>query len=585
MGYFLYSEVQNLKTLLGQEGETLTEIITQIQNILTTSARHEETSPQASYDFYDELNGALKTYKKEKLYINRSLGSKIRAFFGLAPIEEKQFSLLRKEIKAKIEEFQKLKKQIWQPSPEDSLKLARAAGQDSLDVIAAYMRPKTNSHSSNLKNITRFKSSMFGSQEKAINKMRLLAHRLMGKKRFKDNSLNGLPRNIAVYKIIRDLVKFQTAYKKQLSPRLNQQLENVILYLGTTLDLLDQKEFALLFNRTRWGFIEERKADITYGIKKTLLLLKPNEKFLLPTGYTVANNGGGHAIAIEFCRQENNQFKMSLYNTGDGAEKLLDSWKIIKLIFDWFAHVHAVHDVSIDEITKSTLIDDLFRPSFEPQASAEVGKNAMMAPFKELQQQQRLVQEEETYLLQTNGTCAHDSIMAWLSLQLDGHLFRCFKHFVINRSIEKLDSFQQQAVNLVGVDVNTIAQLRISGVEQRDKLHDLLKDELKEVIALRQTMNQKYRKPEHRDEEKIIDDDYLKKLEVKVQILKISYQTEAAQDLSATVVSPGYFASKQLNSLWNNFNTKKKKLELAQKIAGAEDKNDALPLIRGITQI
>lgn len=439
---------------------------------LIAQQEQKKKSNKQSLVFWQHLSETLSQYYYQKIYPNKPWYEKLFIWLGwyfLSSPEEKQFFNYLDTANAKAHNYSEEDQSLW----DDSW-------------VLDYVMPNVTDQ----KSYTNTSAPQFN----FTNKLKVIAHRLMGKDKFDDVSVvQGNAPELETYKVLRELEKFRDRFKWDQKQR--SQLDRLIKSMQTTLSIMK----LIVVHQTLTEYQKEyhkedqRIEDIIWVIGNRLKELAPDDVLVVPHGYNFENSG--HAALVEFNKANN---RINFINTGAGAaDPILNTAKstldkkaeeqIIqfavngKLMMCYLEPEEPIDDKAITD----DLIDQIISPSTRKYSSAEEATKAMSAPLHSYAARKQLKSMSNAYNAQTNGTCSHSCWEAWLSLNMDNQMFHAFQLFVNHRAQQKLTKIKQEFPGLSAQHKDAINRLAASG----KTAHALVKNELQQSMG-KNTTNQ-----------------------------------------------------------------------------------------------
>lgn len=371
---------------------------------------------------HDELAAIEKIYAKQ-----RGAWQQFKAAFGLGTLEEKQVWLLMRETKRELANLTAQELRVWYPD----------LGFPLNGLVRLFMGIASFTGLNVLQSI---KSRV---QTADSTKIKYAAFHLMGKRRFQGADVEGSIFSSTLQHIIDELTEFQDDFHLSKSDR--QATTTVLEQLKRCKDYQDDFDLLSLLKRMEKGVSmnyletsstlhEQRYADIRYKIAKDMAALAEGESLLLPSGYLAKD--GAHAALGLLTKNAGATFTYTQINTGSGA---LELESLLKQVYGWFTTTG--NDYCLQSVP-ATLINDRFIRSITQSIandyhSSYSAKNAMLKPFQEYA---NYFDTKHRHELQTNGTCANDCVVSYLSRRLPNGIFHCFSGYTNRRASQYLKS-------------------------------------------------------------------------------------------------------------------------------------------------
>jgi hypothetical protein len=463
----------------------------------------------------------MSEYYKTHHYKKKTRWEKVKYHFGKVDADEKAFLDVKR---ASREEYHQSKKQFktsWGIGPDNGMQL-RLRGQRKKD----HMGPKRYTD-----------IKIAGATTRLQAKLRLVAHWLMGDTDHnKQDAIQGLPRDYTGYKLKRELEKFKVKFAGDLNNNENRELDASIKCLETHCDLLDRISFSqTLSNTFRNPLAQQRLNDINYRACKAIHELQPGERFLLPHGFRV-DGGAGHATLVEYIKNADHTVDVRFINTGSGnsshlAAKTPDVFALISDIASFInalqgkTSVYTSKGYDLNQLFIDDLIKQLLDPIVLPSDNSDDGEKRMVAPLFQLQQDGKLV-ADKNIKLQTNGTCSHSCIMAWLQVTLPEDIYQGFELFGIKRADARLDKLvgSEDVYTVVPNIAEIQTSLKASSTASQATITDWMKAREKKAQAHVDSTYTKILKAS-KNQRPVIDDKYIAKRRQKLIDVQVEQAT------------------------------------------------------------
>lgn len=236
-------------------------------------------------------------------------------------------------------------------------------------------------------------------------------------------------------------------------------LNDFIQHEGTRLDASTQKLLAQLLKQINRSsalvkeletakFILASKArdpiaqqkcidDLSYRIQKAIIELPQGESVLIPHGFR--SKKGGHATVIECTKINANEVTFKIINTGSGQVRTPD----YKLKFtppgNYWTPIRVTSPMSIAELNNNQFFAELLTPLL---VANKHSAKKMKAFVHKLYKQGMLHNSEQWLTLQTNGTCAHTSLLEWFKSRVPSPTFQLFNFLTVDKALHHLDQFK-----------------------------------------------------------------------------------------------------------------------------------------------
>ena len=238
-----------------------------------------------------------------------------------------------------------------------------------------------------------------------------------------------------------DLEAFHSFYKGILTTSQQSQIQECLSILEIAANL-DQKivgVFELMHkHKVPNDVVDSRIADIAFEIEQSIENLGVNERFVFPGGYVFPGNS--HAVVFEVLRARENEFHFSIFNTGAGADfgqpfvdnigKKLGSTSQTK--------VPLFTNLPKEAVSEQNFLIELIQYQVHPTRGMSPVIESIVNQFT--QKFQGIQTTRESHELQTWGTCAHDSVDAFLEYFLPPSLFTPFHYDMLLRARGELSA-------------------------------------------------------------------------------------------------------------------------------------------------
>ncbi|MBL7479377.1 hypothetical protein [Legionella bononiensis] len=439
-----------------------------------------ERSSLARSEFLNQLYQSLKNYQNE-IFKEKSWWGRLIGFFGFLPPHERSVQNVINTVHRSFKQAQKQQDDVLYPN--FFFRILRFFGFTSNEL---FVRKNYKSYTSN-------------------EQLKYLSHHLMGDQELNAHeALQGKSKSSAYQHFSNDLKKFIKSKHNHLDPITKEQLLSLKQKLDDGFVLASKIDFMLVIdqmdeNKDRR---EELLFDLAYQIKHSIYHLKVGDSMIIPHGF--GSKDGRHATVVECKRINQNEVVFKFINTGYGVNDT-ESYKTIfktALLGDNRTRpIKVSSPFGIESLLKDNFIERLLAPVV---IGEDKKGEQMNAPLLELYRDGKLHDDEQSLTLQTNGTCAQSSLLAWFKTQVTEPVFVLFSSFIIQRAHNHLQNYK----GTNSVDESSLNALRRAGditVEEKQTELSRTKDHIAaEILSLKSELRSILRKkgkviPEHMD--------------------------------------------------------------------------------------
>jgi hypothetical protein len=413
----LYIEAQDLKKVA--ETLNLQQMSAAITRIRALSKQFPEVSPGAKYRFYYDLFTILNDYLNKKF--PKANKGNLAKIFNIADKDEAPLRSQLSELEANFKSNQQRQEQIWKLPL--FIRVSAFLSDAEFNIVDLYKNP-------DFRNV--INGSTAANEFKATFRLKNISQNLMSHLSVESPVLEGNSPTLSAYKTMKLLRKFKAKNLRNLSPSYRRQVEAAIKILEQFLQFSMKIEFHHFIQAENKEMVEERIADLAADIKMVLLRLPANVKLAIPTGFKT--NTGGHAAAVELSHDGQGRYQLSLVETGCFAEVILNRTQFRPARGSLFT----IQSLTLHDLLKTPLLEDLLRAKFYAAKDSTSGAQFMLRPFLSLQGDPRLVIERNKVSLQHSKICTNATANALVELNFDPELYKCFDHFKISHSLEKI---------------------------------------------------------------------------------------------------------------------------------------------------
>ncbi len=284
--------------------------------------------------------------------------------------------------------------------------------------------------------------------------------------------------------------------------------------------------------------ITSQQANIAHELIQSIGELSPGKGILIPSGYTI--HGDGHATLLRIIRVDNGErakkFSAYLYNEGEGLN--YHPQEIDELGREWFQSF-----IQIDNITEEKFSEDFFyRLLGQDNVHTDSDINTVYNNFYGLgtvsNQTSRSLKPQCWTKGQLGGSCAAQSILAYLRHILPEDVYKLFKFILRSRYVLALVSH----INSKDIDPDLL-KVTVELIRHIEKYNHEIRDR---VQGLKETLNSSAAKQKIPQNEKA----YLCIEQVKEALLK----NLSLDDLRALLYSsPPLVVPTEIKVQWHDF--------------------------------
>jgi len=201
-----------------------------------------------------------------------------------------------------------------------------------------------------------------------------------------------------------------------------------------------------------------------------------------------------HAIVYEVKRGDDDKYTFSIFNTGDGCWKHMFGGGLFKGVAEFFRQLFGNRSqaYTISGLTKDSFTKDFLKKlvdiSRDPNEGVGLVYKTVNNALLEGENKGHRVwhwKGQYIYRLQSEGTCAHASLEAWMRASMSEEIFKKLKMNMVAVSIDKLAKILKQLNNpqpsLSNIKAKDLTKERSARIEMVDRLS-------KGVLALQKTM-------------------------------------------------------------------------------------------------
>ncbi len=279
-------------------------------------------------------------------------------------------------------------------------------------------------------------------------RIKYCAFRVLGTTKSENESYAGEAPLFALNNISHDIQAFIDRYGNDL-------LEEDLASLQDAKAKISQAQRIAYYGFANKIFIALRERNITRGyfqpdvdaiseetaccVRNVCKQLEVGGSFILPGGFI--SQSTGHAVIFEI-RRNQDDYTFTVYNSGDGVDNHQSNWQtIVGSALQRLAATRIYTVRKLDIVADVNFHKDLLMLNRgEGESMDEV--------FEILDRQLGESKVGKFYALQTNGTCAHDSIVCWLSSALRAPLFHALLIHMTTRGITSLPPGEEYLKNI-----------------------------------------------------------------------------------------------------------------------------------------
>lgn len=271
------------------------------------------------------------------------------------------------------------------------------------------------------------------------------AFRLVGNHETYSQFVHGDTPFLSISSLLGDIQAFKNDYAAQLKAEDSIELEEHLKQIEK-LRKQTVRFMALVLNHAKIPFLNDKTVlqkgmvDHARMFIREIKNLNVGEKTPMYGGYS--SKGVGHAVIYEIIRVTKDQYRFIVHNTGEGAlhyQGLLQSMytpnQARSIFYD---------NLSLETITNVDLFTNLFQ-ILHSETTQSTSTPSMKDVHKILNQYLKTVPTNgPLHHLQTNGTCALDSLICWQSQTLNPALFELFYLYMKKQAMKKLEKLDDQ---------------------------------------------------------------------------------------------------------------------------------------------
>lgn len=377
-----------------------------------------ERSSLARSEFFGAFNQSLKNYQKE-IVKDKSWWGRLIGFFGFLPPHERLLQNVINSVSSSFRQAQKQQDDVL--FPNFFFRILRFFGFTSNEL---FERKNYKSYTSD-------------------EQLKYLSHHLMGDQQLNAHEvLQGKSKASAYQHFSNDLNKFIKNAQHTLDPTTTAQLLALKKKFDDGFVLASKIDFMLIIDQMSESKErrEELLHDLAYQIKDSVYHLAVGDSMIIPHGF--GSKDDRHATVVECKRINYNEVVFKFINTGFGVNETESYKTIFKTAFlgdNRTRPIKVSSPFDIDSLLKDRFIERLLEP-------VVVGDNEngelMNAPLLELYRDGKLHDDEQSLALQTNGTCAQSSLLAWFKTQVTDPVFVLFNSYIVQRAHHHLQRYQ-----------------------------------------------------------------------------------------------------------------------------------------------
>jgi hypothetical protein len=265
-----------------------------------------------------------------------------------------------------------------------------------------------------------------------------LSHHLMGTSDLTEHTiLHGKIRSHACRDFINDLNDFIGNPTIQLDDQTRKLLLDVREQI-LAFSKLAQKIDSLYLRRKLHKdptYDELYVKDLAYEIQKSLCALSPGQSMIFPHGFT--SSTAGHGTVIECQKADDEHIIFRIINTGFGEDQIESYKTMVFSLLSSKRPIKVTSALSIEELTQGEYIEKILT-----SLMSEQGAEQMNSLFSTLYHANKLHDDEYELTLQTNGTCAHSSLLAWIQMKIPKPIYALFQLVTLQGANKRLQQFE-----------------------------------------------------------------------------------------------------------------------------------------------
>lgn len=379
---------------------------------------------QERVEIFEEYLGVIKKIDFS-IQKSKSIFEKIKSLFFYLSKKEEKFCQIKKRAKKSYQSYCLEYKKLW-------------------DVFDFYA--------------TIFNKHCVDTENSVKEQLKEQAFRLVGKKRTNSWIVNGWDPILAIRSMIKDLSAFLGEFSQNLQDEDHIALQEVIQ---------DFKKMELIELKSRYSRMkffgdkpfskDLRIRDLAKQIVREIQSLQIGEAVSFSGGYITTKTG--HAVVYEIKKREKKSYTFSLYNTGGGVANtnnfILDIYGVL---------TESQQLLQYEKISSENIFNiELFSKLLDYSNNKNTVERSMRDVYQTLDQCLSTKPVfGSAHHLQTNGTCAWDSLVCWISGRLSPGLFHAFMAYSTKNALEQFHKNQKKYHNFL--DKESIDTLRSWGV-------------------------------------------------------------------------------------------------------------------------
>ncbi len=421
-----------------------------LQNL---EARQNAFSFKENVKLYQNLSGSLKQVA-DHIHQSKSLWKKFLSLFINLNLAEQNLNQVIKKTNAQLGHFTSKESHLWVYNNW----IVRGLNFFGLDLNKMFM------------------DRIISQGDKGIAKLKDAAFRVIGEHRVVSKEIEGMEPIHAIENIRKQIDAFLKEASEKISQDQVKELNKIKKILCQAekfreklivMSLLENEFPDMFGDKIDPELQKQRIKDFCYDLKEKIGMLKSGEFFVVPGGYVNKSEKSGHAVSFEIAKNENGTCTFTLVNTGEGVGHFSG---IISNLFSAFTNHY--HDYVIDNLSVEEVADEQFWAAHV--ALWNEGEGSIEKMFKNIVE--RLAKNDlskiakgKSHWIQTNGTCAYDSLICWMEGKMDPLLFQSFMLFSTQNG---LTIFSDQEVQLEAQNIKaTVDGSYYQGIELLKKLY------------------------------------------------------------------------------------------------------------------
>ncbi len=400
-----------------------------------------EDSHRAQYEYYEALLTPLK--KLSVLVHNKkTLWGKLIAFFGFRSSAEKELSTIIATIKITHANASTQHDQLYYPN--FLLRLMRFFG---IELKTLLKSPNYDQYS-------------------AQDKLTYLSHHLMGTTNLTHHKiLHGKSVSTAYQHFRNDLHDFIQHESSRIDKQMQKQFTYMLEQIDNCAKLANELDTISILNQFDNSEEIQQKFifDLSYQVQKAIAALPPGESLIIPHGYRTQSDG--HATVIECQKIDEQNVIFKIINTGAG-ETAIASYKTI--FFSLISNketrpIKVTSPLNLSDLINNQFIEMLLAPVIICDDKSAAKMNNL---FVSLYNEGKLHDDKRSLTLQTNGTCAHSSLLAWFKAKVPASTFLLFNYFTLHKALQRLKQFTANELSAPPENIdNILNELHIAALK------------------------------------------------------------------------------------------------------------------------